>query len=224
MATNLTEPSADPYKVNFNVWQTKTSTHLKGGPSSHRGALDSLEAAREMLTKHNNNLAVALKASDKKQAEHHQDHISKLQGVHDGILSGLAKAGYMHAKAARRQAFNKQSITESQTLSGPKPGVGIWVGRGSAQDHPGYQQGINAAKKIEDDFETEHLKLSAIKAHEKHVHLALHHEDKLREMLKSHADSHPRVKALHQKVNEHKDTADLFHAFARGLNRYQTDN
>lgn len=223
MATTLTESANDPYKANFHTWETETSVHLKKGASSHRAVANSLEAAREMITQHSASLATALKRGDKAQAGQHQERITKLQGVHDGILSGLSKAGVLPIKAARRKAFNKQHLTESQGLSAPKPVVGIWFGEGSAKDHSAYDQGLKAAQKLGDDFKVEHLKVSALKAHEKHVHSALNGEDKLREMLKVHNEEHPRVQAQSAKVKEHKDLADMFHAFARGLNRYETE-
>jgi hypothetical protein len=176
-----------------------------------------------MITQHTASLSAALKRGNSAQAKRHQTQISKLQGVHDGILSGLSKAGRLPLKAARRKAYNKQHLTESQGVSAPRPVVGIWFGEGSAQDHPAYAQGFKAAHKVGDDFEVEHLKVSALKAHEKHVQMALNGEDKLREMFKVHGEDHPRVKAQSAKVKEHKDLADLFHAFARGLNRYETE-
>lgn len=223
MATTVRESATDPYKANFHTWQTETSVRLKKGASAHREIANGLGAAREMISQHQAKLASALQRGDRSQAAHHQGSIAKLQGVHDGILSGIAKAGLLPIKAARRKAFNKEHLTESQNLSSPKPVVGIWFGEGSAKDHPGYAQGLKAAHKLGDDLEVEHLKMSALKAHEKHVHTALNAEDKLRDMLKDHTEEHPRVKAQIQKVRQHKDLADLFHAFARGLNRYESE-
>lgn len=227
MTTPSADAAKDPYKANFQIWKVKTHTHLvKNGPPSHKTALSSLEAASEMITQNNAHLAGALKRSDKAAADKHSLQIAKLQGVHDGILAGLAKAGHLHPRAARRSAFKKDLITESQLFRAqrfsPKPVVGIWFGKGSAVDHSAYEQGVKAAEKVGDDFEIEHLKNSAVKAHEKHVQLALTHEDRLREIVNSSEEDQPKVQEERVKVQQHKDLADTFHAFARGLHRFQT--
>jgi hypothetical protein len=230
MGTSLFETKRDPYEVNFEVWKNKTHSHLiQNGSRSHKAALNSAEAARELISQKRANLAGALKKNDKASADAHSEKITKLQGVHDGILSGLTKAGYLHPRDAQRKAFQKHLITESflSALRGddvtPKPVVGIWFGKGSATEHPAYQQGVKSAQTMSDDYEIEHLKNSAVKAHEKHVQLALNHEDKLRDVVKNQTNEHPDVEAERQTIQKHKDLADTFHAFARGLHRAQTE-
>jgi hypothetical protein len=228
-SVHIRESANDPYAANFQVWSTKTKTHLKAGPPSHNAALNSLEAALEMITQHKANLLSATRKNDSGAAKNHEHQIAKLQGVHDGILSGLSHAGFLHPRAARRKAFKKDLITESllSSLAGekltPRPVVGVWFGEGSATDHPAYQQGMKAAEKMADEHEIEHLKNSAVKAHEKHVQLALNHEDKLRDMEKNQGEDHPEAQEERNNVKKHKELADTFHAFARGIHRAQTE-
>lgn len=180
----ISESDNEHYTSNFNIWAAQTHTHLtKNGPPADRSAYKSLEAARQMITQHQAGLYKAQKTNNKSEIQHHEKQIAKLQGVHDGILSGLSRAGYVPLKAARRKAFNKAHLTEGvqsalfetemlKSRGGYMPNA-WWAARDSAKGKS-HTEIAHLRLKVQDKLKDAKLKRHNTRRHEESVYQDLY--------------------------------------------------
>lgn len=187
----ITESHNDPYQVNRNVWHSKTHTNLTMNPNKHQEHFRALEVAKDKIDKHRNLQTAAFQKGDHKEVEHHAKHLEMYKGVHDGILSGLAKAGHIHPKDAHRKSFKKlnessdpatkhQINIAKKTLKMSDIGASLMGGMSKS----------DAAKLISKHHGVEHTK--------KLLKQSGHNDDEIKKLTENEAPQKPALNAPHQ--------------------------